>query len=111
MCPSPSWVLVAAFIGSSACLMEMGEDHASAGTPRSSSPWFVLFVNLTESRITWEKGLWACLGGIVLITLIEVRGLSHCDWHRSLAGILDWITEGDKQSNRMHALLSVRAKE
>lgn len=45
------------------------------------------------------------------MTLIEVRGLSHCDCHRSLAGILDWITEGDKQSSRMHALLSVRAKE
>jgi hypothetical protein len=25
--------------------------------------WLVVIVNLTESRITWEKGLWANLWG------------------------------------------------
>lgn len=32
----------------------------------------MLEANLTESRITWEMGLWACLRGTDLILLIDM---------------------------------------
>lgn len=35
----------------------------------------MLVVNVAKSRITWEKGFWACLWGIALIALVEVSSV------------------------------------
>lgn len=44
-----------------------------------------------QTSITREMCLWACLWGIILIILIEVKRLAHCEWHHSLAEILDYV--------------------
>lgn len=48
-------------------------------------------------RVSTEMGLRPCLWGIILITLIEVRGLAHHEWHHTLSGILDYI-DGERKS-------------
>lgn len=54
--------------------------------------WLALTVSLTESRISWETGLW----GITLVTLIEAVRPVDCRWH--LAGVLDYnIKEAEQQ--------------
>lgn len=47
-------------------------------------------VDLTESTVAWEKALWACLWGIILIILIEM-GTSHY-WESPFSvWVLDWM--------------------
>lgn len=52
----------------------------------------MLAVNLAESQIAWEMGLWACLWRIILIVLAEVVKPAHCGWPYSLARSLDCIS-------------------
>lgn len=62
-------------------------------------------VNWTESRITWEKALWPCLG-IILIALTKVRILPHCGWHHSPGwglGLFKWKSR--LRSSLQHSLL------
>lgn len=68
--------------------------------------WLALTVNLTESRISWETGLWTCLWGITLVTLIEAVRPVDCRSH--LAGVLDYNIKGAEQAatHIHHALLS-----
>lgn len=48
-----------------------------------SSELVSIKVTLAGPGITWEEGLWACLGGIVLLT--EVGGpAATCGWDHSL---------------------------
>lgn len=57
----------------------------------------MLIVNITKkSQITWERGLCACLWGILLITLIIEGSLAHGVWHHPLTGILDRAS-GEKE--------------
>lgn len=41
-------------------------------------------LNLLRSRITWKKGLWACLWRITQISVIEVGRFYHYVWQHSL---------------------------
>lgn len=66
----------------------------------------VNIVNLTGSRDTWAQGLWACLWGIILISLSEVRRPAHRGRHHSLAEILGCVNGGRKLSSSRHELLS-----
>lgn len=45
----------------------------------------MLVVNLTEPRITWVTGIWACLEGIILVRLTEVRRVAH------VGGFIPWV--------------------
>lgn len=67
--------------------------------------WLILIVNLMESRIAWEKALWACLWGITLITLTNEGRLGHCGWHRCLTRMLDCIKR-KSTSCSMHSSMS-----
>lgn len=62
---------------------------------RSVSAVSISFVNLTQPKVNWEESLgeefsrsgwlWVYLGGIVLLTLVDVgRSTAHCGWHHSL---------------------------
>lgn len=59
--------------------------------------WLALTVSLTESRISWETGLWTCLWGITLVPLIEAVRPDDCRWH--LAGVLDYNIKGAEQQH------------
>lgn len=56
-------------------------------------------------RVIWEKGLWACLEGIILITLIKAERPTYCGRHHSLLGMLDCISD-EQWSSSLHSLLS-----
>lgn len=68
-------------------------------------PLLVLIVNLMDSRITKEMGPWACLWGIILITLIELGrpGNNNNGWHQSLAGILGSTGGKGELSSNLHS--------
>lgn len=65
----------------------------------------MLTVNLTKSRSTWEMGLWACLG-IILIVLTDIESPTHCS--RTIpgwgSGLCTW---GKEQSSSLQASPSV----
>lgn len=74
---------------------------------RSPSWWLMLIVNITKkSQITWERGLCACLWGILLITLIIEGSLAHGVWHHTLTGILDRASGGKELSSSIESLHS-----
>lgn len=79
----------------------IGVDYAFC---HSADP-ITMLGNLMGSRITWEKGLWACLWGITLITLTDVGRLDHCGWHRCLTRTLDCIKR-KSTSCSMHSRMS-----
>ena len=42
-----------------------------------------VIVSLTESALTWDVGLWACLGEIILTALTEVGRAAWWWWYHS----------------------------
>lgn len=55
--------------------------------------WLALTVNLTESGIPFQMGLWSYLLGVILITLVELGECSYDSCHHALAGVLDRINK------------------
>lgn len=65
----------------------------------------VLIVNLIECRANWKMGLWASLWGMILITVIDVAGPTHCRWHYYLAEILAYICS-EREMNRVYVFFA-----
>lgn len=67
----------------------------------------VNIINVTESGLTWEVGLWTCLWGNILIPLIEVRRPTFSVWHHSHLGwdpeLYRWRNRAEKQ----HTLIAL----
>lgn len=54
--------------------------------------WWLVLINLTDFRVTWEMGVWEAWGDILMM-FTKVGRAAHCRWHHSLAEVPDTHTE------------------